>query len=352
MAWAGRWSLAVPWVRSSVRSRTWRLRARGRERAIQLLAEHHDLDELAASNVLGYLDEEREVTGALPTDRTIVLQRFRDELGDWRICLLTPFGARVHAPWALAIEHRLRDSLGVEVQPIWSDDGIVVRLPATEDCLWRHARPDAGRRPRAGLGTVVVADSAEAAVLIAGRRDRGAGHRHGRLARRSSPAAFGRTPHGRCCSRGAGPASARHSGRCGSAPRSCSSVASRYGSFPIILETYREVLSDVFDLPALRQILAAIERREIRVVSVETRRASPFASSLLFDYIATYMYEGDAPLLDRRAQALTLDRDLLRELLGAEQLRELLDARCPGRARAGAAGADRGAGGGLGGRGA
>ncbi len=103
------------------------------------------------------------------------------------------------------------------------------------------------------------------------------------------------------------------------------SVASRYGSFPIILETYREILSDVFDLPALRDILGGIERREIRVVSVETSRASPFASSLLFDYIATYMYEGDAPLLDRRAQALALDRDLLRELLGAEQLRELLD---------------------------
>ena len=105
-------------------------------------------------------------------------------------------------------------------------------------------------------------------------------------------------------------------------------MASRYASFPIILETYREFLADVFDLPALRDILAAIERREIRVVSVETSRASPFASSLLFDYIATYMYEGDAPLLDRRAQALALDRDLLRELLGAEQLRELLDGGC------------------------
>ena len=103
-------------------------------------------------------------------------------------------------------------------------------------------------------------------------------------------------------------------------------VASRYGSFPIILETYRECLQDVFDLPGLRDLLARIERREVRIVSVETRRASPFASSLLFDYIAAYMYEGDAPMLDRRAQALALDRDLLRELLGAEELRELLDA--------------------------
>ena len=121
-------------------------------------------------------------------------------------------------------------------------------------------------------------------------------------------------------------AAARRCGRCASASSQLLAVASRYGSFPIILETYRECLQDVFDLPALRELLAAIERREVRVVSVETPRASPFASSLLFDYIAAYMYEGDAPLVDRRAQALALDRDLLRELLGAEELRELLDA--------------------------
>ncbi len=284
----------------------------GRARAVKRLREQHDLDELAADNLLGYLDEEREVTGALPTDTTVVLQRFRDELGDWRVCLLTPFGARVHAPWALAIESRLQASLGVDVKPLWSDDGIVLRLPST----------DAAYEPGAGLAS--MAEQAEAAVLIAAdeieelvtetvggsalfsSRFRENAARALLLPRRRPGQ---RTPLWQMRQRAS----------------QLLAVASRYGSFPIILETYREVLSDVFDLPALRGILGAIERREIRVVSVETSRASPFASSLLFDYIATYMYEGDAPLVDRRAQALTLDRDLLRELLGAEQLRELLD---------------------------
>ena len=263
-------------------------------------------------------------TGALPTDRTIVLQRFRDELGDWRICLLTPFGARVHAPWALAIEARLREKLGLDVQPIWSDDGIVIRLPMTDELGGD------------GLGAAVAATASGGWWWRCGRgggsgphrvgRGRGAGHRRPRwigallqpLPRERRAGAAAAAPPRR-------PA-ARRCGRCASARRSCSSVASRYGTFPIILETYRECLQDVFDLPALRGILAAIERREIRLVSVETRRASPFASSLMFDYIASYMYEGDAPLVDRRAQALALDRDLLRELLGAEELRELLDA--------------------------
>jgi ATP-dependent helicase Lhr and Lhr-like helicase len=285
--------------------------AAGRERALARLREHHDLDERAAANVLSYLAEEREATGALPTDRTVVLQRFRDELGDWRVCLLTPFGARVHAPWALAIETRLRQSLGVEVQPIWSDDGIVVRLPAVEEA--------------ASASGVAVAAAPEPAVLIASEeieelvvgavggsalfasRFRENAARALLLPRRRPGQ---RTPLWQMRQRAS----------------QLLAVASRYGSFPIILETYREVLQDVFDLPALRAVLGGIERREIRVVSVETQRASPFASSLLFDYIAAYMYEGDAPLLDRRAQALALDRDLLRELLGAEELRELLDA--------------------------
>ncbi len=284
----------------------------GRARAVTRLREQHDLDELAADNLLGYLDEEREVTGTLPTDTTVVLQRFRDELGDWRVCLLTPFGARVHAPWALAIEARLQASLGVDVKPLWSDDGIVLRLPST----------DTAYEPGGGLAS--MAEQAEAAVLIPAdeieelvtetvggsalfsSRFRENAARALLLPRRRPGQ---RTPLWQMRQRAS----------------QLLAVASRYGSFPIILETYREVLSDVFDLPALRSILGAIERRDIRVVSVETSRASPFASSLLFDYIATYMYEGDAPLVDRRAQALTLDRDLLRELLGAEQLRDLLD---------------------------
>jgi ATP-dependent helicase Lhr and Lhr-like helicase len=284
----------------------------GRARALERLRERHDLDEMAARNVLSYLEEEREVTGALPTDTTIVLQRFRDELGDWRVCLLTPFGARVHAPWALAIEARLRDALGVEVQPIWSDDGIVVRLPAT-DGTYEAGSSGASLSQAAESAVLIAADEVEdlvtetvgSSALFSSRFRENAAR--ALLLPRRRPGQ--RTPLWQMRQRAS----------------QLLSVASRYGSFPIILETYREVLSDVFDLAALRDILAAIERREIRVVSVETSRASPFAASLLFDYIATYMYEGDAPLLDRRAQALTLDRDLLRELLGAEQLRELLD---------------------------
>ncbi len=258
------------------------------------------------------------VTGALPTDRTIVLQRFRDELGDWRLCLLTPFGARVHAPWALAIEARLRERLGIDVQPIWSDDGIVVRLPMTDEVGGEGLSGAAGDGP----GPLAAAEEAirigsedveELVIGVLGGSALFASHFRENAARAlllPRRRAGQRTPLWQMRQRSA----------------QLLGVAARFGSFPIILETYRECLQDVFDLPALKSILAGIERREIHLVSVETRRASPFASSLMFDYIASYMYEGDAPLVDRRAQALALDRDLLRELLGAEELRELLDA--------------------------
>jgi ATP-dependent Lhr-like helicase len=299
----------------------------GRARAIARLRDHHDLDELAARNLLAYLDEQREATGTLPTDRTIVLERFRDELGDWRICLLTPFGARVHAPWALAIEARLRERLGMDVQPLWSDDGIVLRLPASDygfgvtpsedgdaEAPWSDSQLGGSAGAAAAESAVLVpSEEIEELVVVAvgssalfASRFRENAARALLLPRRRPGL---RTPLWQMRQRAS----------------QLLSVASRYGSFPIILETYRECLQDVFDLPALREVLGAIERREIRVVNVETPRASPFASSLLFDYIATYMYEGDAPVADRRAQALALDRDLLRELLGVEELRELLD---------------------------
>ncbi|HVM30922.1 MAG TPA: DEAD/DEAH box helicase [Candidatus Limnocylindrales bacterium] len=281
----------------------------GRRRAEKQLTSEHDLDALAARNLLDYLAEEREQTGDLPTDRTLVLQRFRDELGDWRICLLSPFGARVHAPWALAIEARLRDQLGLEVQPIWSDDGIVVRLPATDEGGVSGPTVDSAEQavliPSADVEELVIGALGGSALFASRFRENAA---RALLLPRRRPGQ--RTPLWAMRQRSA----------------QLLAVASRYGSFPIILETYRECLQDVFDLPALRELLGGIERREIRLTSVETRRASPFASSLMFDYIAVYMYEGDAPLLDRRAQALALDRDLLRELLGAEELRELLDA--------------------------
>ncbi|MFO1539280.1 MAG: DEAD/DEAH box helicase [Chloroflexota bacterium] len=286
---------------------------RGRAAVLARLHDTHDLDARAATNLVAYLDEERAATGTLTTDRPVVDERCRDELGDWRICLLTPFGARVHAPWALAIEARLRERLGIEVQPIWSDDGIVIRLPATEPAL-AGGDPGATGMPDAPEDALLpAADDIEELVigalgssaLFASRFRENAAR--ALLLPRRRPGL--RTPLWQMRRRSA----------------QLLAVASRYGSFPIILETYRECLSDVFDLPALTGILRAIERREIRVVHVETRSASPFASSLLFDYIAAYMYEGDAPALDRRAQALALDRDLLRELLGADELRELLD---------------------------
>jgi ATP-dependent Lhr-like helicase len=273
---------------------------KARAAAARRLREHHDLDPLAAENLLLYLEEERSVAGALPTDRRIVVERFRDELGDWRLCLLTPFGARVHAPWSLAIETRVRERLGQEVQTIWSDDGIAIRLPegdldGIEGLLFPE--PD-------DVEDLVVAQLGSSA-LFASRFRENAGR--ALLLPRRRPGS--RTPLWQQRQRAQG----------------LLQVASRYGSFPILVETYREVLSDVFDLPALRDLLGGIERREISVQSVETVKASPFASSLMFDYVAAYMYDGDAPLAERRAGALTLDRDLLRELLGQEELRELLD---------------------------
>ena len=275
---------------------------RGRARARKRLLEHHDLDELAAENVIGYLTEEVEVAGWLPTDRRIVVERFRDELGDWRIVVLTPFGGRVHAPWSMAIEARLEERLGLGAQTIWSDDGIAIRLPEGEaaavslrDLLFPSAEE---------VEDLVVGRLGTSAMFAARFRENAA---RALLLPRRRPGS--RTPLWQQRQRSAG----------------LLAVASRYGSFPIIVETYRECLADLFDLPALREILGGVARREIEVREVETVAASPFAGSLLFDYLAAYMYEGDAPLAERRAGALALERDLLRELLGQEELRDLID---------------------------
>jgi ATP-dependent helicase Lhr and Lhr-like helicase len=284
--------------------------ARGQRGARSLTArlrERNDLDELAATNLVAYLDEERESAGALPTDRRLVVERFRDELGDWRLVILSPFGGRVHAPLTLAIETRLRERLGIEAQTIWSDDGIAVRLPEGEGDgdARRLAEIESMLFPNADEVEDLVVEAVGGSALFASRFRENAGR--ALLLPRRRPGA--RTPLWQQRQRAA----------------DLLQVASRYGSFPILVETYRECLSDVFDLDALREILGGIERREIAIHGVETAKASPFASSLLFDYVAAYMYEGDAPLAERRAGALALDRDLLRELLGQEELRELLD---------------------------
>jgi ATP-dependent helicase Lhr and Lhr-like helicase len=268
--------------------------------AIERLRRDHALDERAARNLVAYLADQRDATGLVPSDRTILIERFRDELGDWRVCLLSPFGGRVHAPWAMAIEARLRERHAAEAQVLWSDDGIVVRLPEAD-----QAPPETELVLEPDEAEELLMSTLGGTALFASRFRENAAR--ALLLPRRRPGQ--RTPLWMQRRRSA----------------DLLAVAGQYGSFPIILETYRECLRDVFDMPALREVLAGIRTRSVRVVSVETARPSPFAASLLFDYIGSYMYEGDAPLAERRAQALALDRDLLAELLGADELRELLD---------------------------
>ena len=263
---------------------------------------HRDdgLDAKAATNLVQYLADQAEATGVVPDDRTIVVERFRDEIGYWRVCVLSPFGNKVHAPWAMALQARLSERWGVEVEMLWSDDGIVLRLPEAVDEL---PVDDLAIDPDE-INDLVVAQLPGTSMFASRFRECAA---RALLLPRRRPDQ--RTPLWQQRQRAA----------------DLLEVAARYPSFPILLETTRECVNDVFDLPALRQVLADIRSRRVRIVPVDTPRSSPFAQSLLFGWIAVYMYEGDAPLAERRATALALDRDLLRELLGAEELRELID---------------------------
>lgn len=265
------------------------------------LEQEWDLDAFAARNLVTYVHEQREATTVLPTDRAITIERFRDELGDWRVCILTPLGARVHAPWALAIQTRLEAHFGFEIQALWSDDGIVVRLVEIEKAPEIELLLPAPEE----VEELVVEQLAHASLFAGQFRENAA--RALLLPRRR---AHERQP--------------LWAQRLKS--QQLLAVAREFPSFPIILETYRACLEDVFDLPALVQLLAAVQSRDVRVDVVETPSPSPFARSLVFAYVASYLYEGDAPLAERKAQALALDRKLLRELLGHEHLRELLDA--------------------------
>jgi ATP-dependent Lhr-like helicase len=275
------------------------LRELPRGAAITRLTREHDLDEQAAENVLRYLADQELATQEVPDDRTIVIERVRDELGDWRVCCLTPFGSRVHAPWAMAATAKLK-AAGLDVETMWSEDGFVLRFPETD------APPDIEH---------LLLEPAEAAELVLHQlgstalfaaKFREAASRALLLPRRR---AEGRTPLWQQRKRA----------------YDLLSVASRYASFPMLLEAYRECLRDVFDMPALAETLRAIGNRSIRVHVVDSRTPSPFAGALLFSYVANYIYDGDAPLAERRAQALSIDQDQLRELLGDADLRELLD---------------------------
>ena len=270
------------------------------EKALAKLKDEHSLDDRAARNLIAFLAEQQAATGAVPSDRTIVVERFRDEIGDWRLCILTPFGGRVHAPWALALGARLRESLGLEAQAIWSDDGIAIHLPDSDaappidDVLLDPEQVEE-------LVTQELGDTA----LFGARFRENAGR--SLLIPRRRPGE--RTPLWQQRLKA----------------QSLLQVARRYPAFPVVLETYRECLQDVFDLPSLKKLLQGLRTRQIDLVDVETASASPYAASLLFDYVANYMYEDDTPAAERRAQALSLDRDLLRELLGQEELRDLID---------------------------
>ena len=259
------------------------------------------LDELAARNMVRYLADQRQATGHVPDDRTLVVERFRDELGDWRVVLHSPYGDRVHAPWALAITARLRERYGgMDVQALHTDDGIIIRVP------------DSDEPPPAGvalldpdeIGDIITAEVGGSALFASRFRECAA---RALLLPRRQPGR--RTPLWQQRQRSA----------------QLLEIAAQFPGFPITLETVRECLQDVFDVPALTEVLRDLAARRIRMVEVETATPSPFGRNLLFRYIGAFMYEGDAPLAERRAQALALDPTLLAELLGTEGLRELLD---------------------------
>ncbi len=277
------------------------LREMPRNAALSRLVREHDLDPAAAENLIRFLVDQEIATVAVPDDRTIVIERVRDELGDWRVCVLTPFGNRVHAPWAMAISSKLRAAGAIDVETMWADDGFVLRFPDTETA------PETEQ---------LLIDSAEASELVL--RQLGSTALFAAKFRESAARALllprrraqGRAPLWQQRKRA----------------YDLLSVASRYPAFPMLLEAYRECVRDVFDMPAFLEVLRAIEKRQIRVHVADSRAPSPFASSLLFSYVANYIYDGDAPLAERRAQALSIDQAQLQDLLGDADLRELLDA--------------------------
>jgi ATP-dependent Lhr-like helicase len=264
------------------------------------------LDEWATDNLIAYLTEQKEATRHVPDDRTIVVERFRDELGDWRMVVHSPFGGQVNAPWALAVAARLRERRGVEAQVAHSDDGIVLRLPDALDDEGADIMPtaeDVLLDPEE-VEQVVVAEVSGSALFAARFRECAA---RSLLLPRRDPRR--RTPLWQQRQRSA----------------QLLSVAARYEQFPVVLEAMRECLQDVYDVPGLRELMSDVRARRVRLVEVQTPAPSPFARSLLFGYVGMFLYEADAPLAERRAAALSLDSTLLAELLGSEAIRELLD---------------------------
>ena len=259
------------------------------------------LDQRAVNNLVTFIEEQKVATGHVPTDRTLVVERFRDELGDWRVVMHSPYGMQVHAPWALAVGARIRDRFGIDGGAMASDDGVILRIPDTES---EPPGLDLFLFDPADLRDIVTEEVGGSALFAARFRECAA---RALLLPRYNPGK--RSPLWQQRQRAS----------------QLLDVARKYPSFPIILEAVREVLQDVYDLDALTDIAEQVASRRIRLVEVETEQASPFARSLLFGYVAAFMYEGDSPLAERRAAALSLDSTLLAELLGRTELRELLD---------------------------
>ncbi len=269
--------------------------------ARRLLATEHHLDAPAARTLIDYVRGETAAIGTLPSDRTIVVERIPDELGDLRICVLSPFGTRVHAPWAMAALRRLRNARSGDIEAVWSDDGIIFRVPGGE------TPPDTSLLfpPSDEIDDLVTRELGTSSLFAARFREAA-----GRALLLPRQAVGRRTPLWAQRKRAA----------------DLLAVATEYPSFPIVLETYRECLRDAFDLPGLTDVLRAVESRKIRVTTVDAPVASPFAASLLFAFVGNFIYDSDAPAAERRAQALTIDHAQLRELLGEIELRKLLDA--------------------------
>lgn len=252
-------------------------------------------------NLLRYLREQRDATGAVPDEGTILLERFRDEVGDWRFVLHSFLGHGVLAPWALVIGEAIRRATGLDVTPLASNDGIIWRLPDGEaaDRMSDFILPDVD--DVADIVTQEVGGSAlfaarfrecAARALLLPRRDPG----------RRQPLWQQRQRAGQLLE-----------------------IARLHPRFPIIIETVREVLQDVYDVPALIETLRRLERGAVRIVEVTTETPSPFAATMLFSYTGANLYDDDQPLSDRRAAALSMDPALLAAVLGTVDLRELLD---------------------------
>lgn len=260
------------------------------------------LDAFARENLKGLLAHQRQATGVVPDDRTVIIEVCADEEGDDRIVIHASFGKRVCEPWALAITARVRERFGFDPQAMAADTGIVVRFPQAESgdlpdlAAFLFDPDEAERIVAAEVGATALfaarfRECASRALLVASRQP---GKR--------APLWQQRVKGGQLLE-----------------------AARREGDFPLLAEAARECLHDVYDMGALRQVMEDIDTGAVRVSAVRTQTPSPFAAPLLFGYVADHLYEGDLPHAERRHALLSVDADLLGELLGSDKAAEVLD---------------------------